>query len=127
MATASGPPSPIAPASEPAVGSTDASPIESRVPAASAPPMPGGFPLHASMTSRDAGSGLTASWTSDALPPEIFDFYRDALEDAGFVIDLEGPGGGAAVIRFHAADGTEYQLSFTGSGPVTIDLGPPRP
>jgi hypothetical protein len=79
------------------------------------------------MTSRDAGFGLTASWTSDALPPEIYDFYLDALEDAGFGIDLEGPGGGAAIIRFHAADGTAYQLSFTGSGPVVIDLGPPRP
>lgn len=127
MATVSGPPSPTAPASAPMVGSAEASPIDSGFSPASAAPMPGGFPVHESMTARAAGPGLTASWISDALPPDLYGFYLDALEEADFVIDLAGPGGGAAVIRFHASDGTAYQLSLTGSGPVAIDLGPPRP
>lgn len=127
MATASGPPSPTAPGAEPSADRTDAALVDSDLAEPSAPPMPDGFPLHVSMAAREAGSGLTAAWTSDALPPEIYGFYLDSLTDAGFVIDLEAPGGGAAVIRFHAADGTAYQLSFTGSGPVGIDLGAPRP
>ena len=125
-ATASGPSSPSLPASASATDGADASSGPSAVPRA-VPPLPAEFPVHASMTARHVGPELTAGWRSDALPPDIYDFYRDALVSAGFVIDLEGPGGEVAVLRFHASDGTAYQLTFTGSGPVSVDLGPPRP
>jgi hypothetical protein len=127
MATASGPSSPGAPPSGPHAGSTDASAMASALPSVSVPPMPAEFPVHASMTPRDAPAGLTASWRSDALPPEIYGYYREELPRAGFDLDLEAPGGEAAILRFHAADGTAYQLTFTGSGPVEVELGAPRP
>ncbi len=127
MATASGPPAHTHTMSLPPTVSTAPSETESAMPDVTPPPLPSGFPVHASMTARGAGPGVTSSWTSDALPPEIYDYYLEALRDAGFVIDLEGPGGGAAIIRFHATDGTAYQLTFTGLGPVEIDLGAPRP
>lgn len=127
MATASGPSPPGAPPSGPPAGSTDASAIASALPSVSVPAMPAEFPVHPSMTAREAPAGLTASWSSDALPPEIYGFYLEELPMAGFDLDLEAPGGEAAVLRFHAADGTAYQLTFTGSGPVEVELGPQRP
>ena len=126
MATASGPSS-SAPASESSTASAEASSSASAAPLASVPRLPDGFPVHASMAARDAGPQLTAAWSSDALPPDIYDYYLDALPSSGFMIDLEGPGGEAAVLRFHAADGTAYQLTFTGLGPVSVELGSPRP
>jgi hypothetical protein len=79
------------------------------------------------MVERDPTPGTIASWTADALPPDIYAFYLDALVDAGFEIDLEAPGGAVAILRFHAPDGTAYQLDFSGNHPVEVVLGPPRP
>jgi hypothetical protein len=92
--------------------------------AATVPAMPEGFPLHPSMQVTEPGLGYIAAWTSDALPPELYSFYTEELPPAGFEIDLEAPGGEVAVIRFHAPDGTEYQLDMSGSH---LSLGPPHP
>lgn len=101
--------------------------VSSGPPGASLPPLPSGFPIHDSMRVRESEPGAIAHWTSDALPPDLYAFYLGALAGRGFEIDLEAPGGAAAMLRFHARNGTPYQLDFTGSGPVDIVLGPPHP
>lgn len=103
-----------------------ASPVAS--PSVAEPPvMPGGFPVHDSMEQVEPPPGATAAWTSDAIPPDVYDYYLDALPDAGFELDLEAPGGTVAILRFHASDGTEYQLDMNGSDPIAITLSAPRP
>lgn len=91
------------------------------------PPMPAAFPVHPSMQETEAEARYIASWTSDAVPPELYAFYLEELPGAGFVIDLEGPGGEAAIIRFHAPDGTAYQLDMVGRFTTELGLGPPHP
>lgn len=95
--------------------------------AASLPPMPARFPVHRSMTAAEPGPDRTAAWISDAEPQELYAFYVGALEESGFVIDLEAPGGEAAILRFTAPNGTQYQLDMTGSSPIRVALGPPHP
>jgi hypothetical protein len=125
--TASGPATPTAsgPASAASHGagaSREASPS-----AAQAPSLPDGFPVHESMQLIDTPAGATAAWTSGAVPPDLYAYYLGALPAAGFEIDLEAPGGTAAILRFHAADGTRYQLDLTGADPVALTLGAPHP
>jgi hypothetical protein len=95
-------------------------------PPATLPPLPGGFPVHQSMADVEAEIGEAAAWESDALLPEIYDFYLAELPAAGYVIDLEGPGGAAAIIRFTSPDGIAYQLDITGPSPVRVTLGAPH-
>ncbi len=96
-------------------------------PASATPlPLPAGFPVHESMDQVAADGGYVAVWASDALPSQVYDFYVGELAAAGFVIDLEGPGGEAAIIRFTSPDGIAYQLDLTGRGPAEITLGAPH-
>lgn len=106
-----------------------ASPTGSTSSVAPLPALPDGFPVHPSMVERMPEPRFIASWTSDAMPSEIYDYYLAELVAAGFVIDVEGPGGEVAVIRFHTPDGTPYQLDLKGyyRQPVEVDLGPPHP
>ena len=105
------------------------SPPGSRSPATPAPTLPAGFPVHPSMLERIPEPRFIASWTSAATPSEIYDYYLAELVAAGFVIDLEGPGGEVAIIRFHTPDGTPFQVDLKGyhGEPVELDLGPPHP
>lgn len=98
-------------------------------PATPAPTMPAGFPVHPSMVEETPEPRFIASWTSDALPSDVYDYYLAELVAAGFVIDVEGPGGEAAILRFHAPDGTPFQLNLLGyvGRPVEVHLGPPHP
>jgi hypothetical protein len=89
-------------------------------------PMPAGFPVHESMEPVVAEGEYVAAWESDALPPRVYDFYLAQLRAAGFVIDLEGPGGEAAIIRFTSPEGIAYQLDITGRSPAEVALGPPH-
>lgn len=93
------------------------------------PSMPAAFPVHPAMEGRPPEAGDIASWTTGAPPSEIYDFYVAQLPTAGFVIDLAGPGGEVAVIRFHSPDGTAFQLDLKAYAgrPVEVDLGPPHP
>ncbi len=90
------------------------------------PPMPSGFPVHDSMEPVEPDGAYIAAWESGAMPPEVYDFYLAELAAAGFVIELEGPGGEAAIIRFSSPDGTAYQLDMTGRSPLRLALGPPH-
>lgn len=101
--------------------------LEASPSVAEPPAMPDGFPVHDSMERVGTPPGATAAWTSGAIPPDVYDYYLDALPDAGFEIDLEAPGGTVAILRFHASDGTRYQLDMNGSDPIAITLGAPRP
>jgi hypothetical protein len=124
---------PAATATGPASPSPTPAPVESLAsfpsPGATRPPMPAGFPVHPSMEEVEPEVGFIAAWTFDALPPDVYSYYVEELPAAGFVVDLEGPGGAVAVIRFHAPDGTPYQLDMywhqMNLGRAT--LGPPHP
>lgn len=124
---------PAATATGPASPSPTPAPVESLASfpsaAATLPPMPAGFPVHPDMVEVEPEAGFIAAWTHEAPPPDVYSYYVEELPAAGFVIDLDGPGGAVAVIRFHAPDGTPYQLDMywldMNLGSVT--LGPPHP
>lgn len=126
-ATASGPAttsqSPGASVASPPAGAS----AEASASPAHAPAMPAGFPVHDSMEQADVPPGATAAWTSDAIPPDLYAYYLAALPAAGFEIDLEAPGGTVAILRFHAPDGTPYQLDLNGADPIALTLGAPHP
>jgi hypothetical protein len=100
--------------------------LEASPSVAEPPAMPDGFPLHDSMEQVEAPPGATAAWTSSAIPPDVYAYYLEALPAAGFEIDLEAPGGTVAILRFHASNGTRYQLDMNGTDPIAITLGPPH-
>lgn len=124
---------PAATATGPASPSPTRAPVESLASFPSAvatlPPMPAGFPIHPSMREVEPEDGYIAAWTHEVLSPDVYSYYVEELPAAGFVVDLEGPGDTVAVIRFHAPDGTPYQLDMylldMNLGRIT--LGPPRP
>ena len=72
--------------------------------------------------------GVIARWTVDAIGPDVYAYYLDALPAAGFVINGQLPGGNAAVIRFMTPDGAAFELTLVGQddGQQTrISLRPP--
>jgi hypothetical protein len=127
-ATAPGRASSSPPGSASPLASLPASAEATPTPEGSTPlAVPAGFPVHGSMRPGDPGARFIASWTSGASGADLYAFYQRELIEAGFDIELEAPGGSAAVIRFSAADGTDYQLDLMGGPPVAVNLGPPHP
>ena len=119
-------PGSVQPSETPGAG---ASTTHTTAPASLAPTavsMPAGFPVHRSMQPVEPEPRSIAAWESDELPPDVYEFYLDRLPRAGFVIDLAGPGGEAAIIRFTSPDGIAYQLDLTGRSPLEVALGPPH-
>jgi hypothetical protein len=73
--------------------------------------------------------GTIAQWTVDAIGPDVYAFYLDALPAAGFVITNRFPGGSVAVIRFTTPEGATLDLALVGEGGgdrTRIELGPPE-
>jgi hypothetical protein len=124
---------PAATATGPASASPTRAPVESLAsfPSAGAtlPPMPAGFPVHPDMVEVEPEAGYIAAWTHEAPPPDVYSYYVEELPAAGFVVDFEGPGGAAAVILFHAPDGTPYQIDmlWVEMNLGRVMLGPPHP
>ena len=58
--------------------------------------------------------GVIAGWTVDAVGPEVYAFYLDALPAAGFVVTERFPGGNVAVIRFTTPEGDTLDLASIG-------------
>jgi hypothetical protein len=50
----------------------------------------------------------------DAIGPDVYAFYLDALPAAGYVIEERFPGGNVAIIRFSRPDGTSLDLTLVG-------------
>src|SRR5262245_26236637 len=71
-------------------------------PMASLPDVPAGLPVMpgAEAADPDPAIGVMARWLVDAIAPDVYRYYLDALPAAGFVITDRLPGGGAADIRF---------------------------
>jgi hypothetical protein len=66
---------------------------------------------------------LVARWTTAANGAQVYDFFVDALLAAGFQVDLLAPGGEAAIIRFSAPGGPQFEVSLTPDDDGTrIDL-----
>ena len=74
------------------------------------PVMPDAVPADPPPTER----GVIAGWTVDAVGPEVYAFYLDALPAAGFVVTERFPGGNVAVIRFTTPDGDTLDLALVG-------------
>jgi hypothetical protein len=74
------------------------------------PVMPEAVPADPPPTER----GVIAGWTVDAVGPEVYAFYLDALPAAGFVVTGRFPGGNVAVIRFTTPDGDTLDLALVG-------------
>ena len=94
--------------------------------------LPSGFPVlegavPAALPADDPG--LIAAWTSDRLGSAAYDFYAGSLPAAGYPIVGLYPGGGVAVIRFRAPNGTIWQVVAHGgpTGRVTIEIRLDRP
>jgi hypothetical protein len=91
------------------------------------PELPDEMPVHPDAESmQQPPPDAIGAWTVDADPPAVYDFYLGALPAAGFDIGIAAPGGDAAIIRFSAPDGTDYQLDLVGHDPVEVVLGRPH-
>ena len=127
-APASGPTS--VPASDvtanPSIPSATASPS----PIPSMPEVPVGLPVMPGADPVEPDPGVMARWQVDAIGPDVYRFYLDALPAAGFAVTDRFPGGNAAVIRFTTSDGITLDLSLIGEGEgssrTRIELRPPE-
>lgn len=104
----------------------DASPTPGEATRAATPAIPAGMPIYPGAEEETPTAGTTARWATDADPPDVYDFFLEALPAAGFTVDAALPGGDAAIIRFTSRGGTAYQLDLTGHEPVSIVLAAPH-
>jgi hypothetical protein len=83
----------------------------------SLPAVPDGLPEMPGAVAADPPSvvpGVIAGWMVDAIGPEVYAFYIEALPAAGFAIQERLPGGNVAVIRFTTPDGDTLELALVG-------------
>jgi hypothetical protein len=86
-------------------------------PAASLPAVPEGLPLMPGAVAVDPPStepGVIARWLADAIGPDVYSFYLEALPAAGFAVRERFPGGNVAVIRFSTPVGETLDLALVG-------------
>ena len=113
-------------------GTQAASPTESPSALPSLPELPAGLPVMPgaqTVNAQPSDPGHIARWMVDAIGPDVYAFYLDALPAAGFVIEGRFPGGNVAVIRFSTANGTTLDLALIGEGDgerTRIDLRLPE-
>jgi hypothetical protein len=130
--TACVPAATVTPRATPSAGTPTSVPSESQGSLPSVPGLPAGLPVMPGAEAVDpqpADPGHLARWTVDAIGPDVYAFYLDALPAAGFVIEERFPGGNVAVIRFSAPDGTTLDLALVGEGEgdrTRIDLRLPE-
>jgi hypothetical protein len=100
-------------------------------PVPSPPAVPEGLPVMAGAVATDPQMepGSIARWIVDAIGPEVYKFYLDALPAAGFVVHGRFPGGNVAIIRFTTPGGDTFDLALVGEGDgdrTRISLRPPE-
>lgn len=100
-------------------------------PLASLPDLPTGLPVMPGAVAAEPplDPGTMAQWAVDAIGPDVYAFYLDALPAAGFEVTNRFPGGGVGVIRFITPEGTTLDLALVsegGAGRTRIELGPPE-
>ncbi|HEX6139668.1 MAG TPA: hypothetical protein VF013_04290 [Candidatus Limnocylindria bacterium] len=83
--------------------------------------LPDGFPVMPGAVADDPPrhADAAASWQTQAIGPDVYDWYVENLPLAGFPIDGLYPGGTAAVILFSTPDGDALQVAITASGAGT--------
>lgn len=94
--------------------------------------VPSGFPVlpgAAPVQVPPEDPGLIGLWESDQPGSAAYDFYVDALPEAGYPIVGLYPGGAFAIIRFRAPAGGVWQIVVRGTpeGRVAIELRIDRP
>ena len=100
-------------------GTQSALPTEYPSALASPPEVPAGLPVMPGAQVVDAqplDPGHIARWMVDAIGPDVYAFYLDALPAAGYVIKERFPGGNVAIIRFSTPDGTTLDVALVGEG-----------
>ena len=87
-------------------------------PGPSLPPVPDELPVMPGAVAADPPTepGSIARWTVDAIGPDVYSYYLDALPAAGFAIQGRFPGGNVAIIRFATPDGDTFDLALVGEG-----------
>jgi hypothetical protein len=106
------------------------SPAPSALPSSPEPfALPGGFPVPRGAVALPlpSGAGLVGAWTVDLDPPSVYDFFVEALPRSGLALDGLYPGGGGAVIQFHAANGAGWEIRIGGDRPTRVELAPSGP
>jgi hypothetical protein len=85
-------------------------------PAPSLPAVPDGLPVMPGALAADPPTepGSIALWTVDAIGPDVYNYYLDALPAAGFAIQGRFPGGNVAIIRFTTPGGDTFDLALVG-------------
>jgi hypothetical protein len=109
------------PASTPVAGAASPSTtpaLGTPTPIPSLPAVPDDLPVMPGAVTADPRTepGSIARWTVDAVGPEVYRFYLDALPAAGFAIDGRFPGGNVAIIRFTTPEGDTLDLALVGEG-----------
>lgn len=101
--------------------SSSASASSSASQSAAAIVLPDGFPVMPGAVADDPPrhADAAASWQTDAVGPQVYDWYVENLPPAGFPIDGLYPGGEAAVILFSTPGGQALQVAITRSGAGT--------
>jgi hypothetical protein len=94
------------------------------------PDVPVGLPVMPGADPAEPDPGVMAGWLVDAVGPDVYRFYLDALPAAGFAVTDRFPGGNVAIIRFTTPDGITLDLSLVGEGEgslrTRIELRPPE-
>jgi len=82
------------------------------------PAVPDGLPVMPDAVAADPPTepGSIAGWMVDAIGPDVYNYYLDALAAAGFAIRGRFPGGNVAIIRFATPDGATFDLALVGEG-----------
>ena len=119
----------VATASASPSAAVTATPTPLTSPAAVLPPVPDGFPVMASMEPADTGGEpeVIAAWRTPANGSRVYAFYEEHLANAGYEIDLAGPGDTVAVFRFTPPGADQLQLDmYADEDGTSLQLRLPR-
>lgn len=84
------------------------------------PAVPEDFPLLPGMVSIQPRDAVTiAEWQLEEVGREAYEFYQAALPAAGYVVELDAPGGAAAGFIFRTPDGRRLSLGIMTVGELT--------
>jgi hypothetical protein len=107
----------LTPAASGAPSSSASAATPTATPLATLPAVPDGLPVMPGAVAVDPPStepAVIARWLADAIGPDVYAFYLEALPAAGFAIQERFPGGNVAVIRFGTPDGQTLDLALVG-------------
>ena len=114
------------------IASSSASPGTSNpAPSAMVAELPAGFPIMpGALEDPDPPAPVViGAWHTDVDSGAVYDYYLAELPAAGFAVDAQYPGGGAAIIVFSTPAGDQLQLALEAAenGGTDFQVLPPDP